>query len=157
MRRYAAGTEVSVEKSRAEIERTLSRYGATAFASGWEGRRAVIQFRAAGRHVRFMLELPDPGADEFARSATGRKARTPEQARNAWEQACRASWRALALVIKAKLEAVEARIVTFEEEFLPHVVLPDGMTVWEKTRDAVALAYSSGETPKLIPDYGGRT
>ena len=36
-----------------------------------------------------------------------------------WEQACRQRWRALALVIKAKLEAIDAEISTFEEEFLP--------------------------------------
>ena len=37
--RYAAQTEVSSDRSRAEIERTLRKYGATAFAYGWEGNR----------------------------------------------------------------------------------------------------------------------
>lgn len=36
MSRYAATTEVTSEKSRAEIERTVSRYGATGFMYGWQ-------------------------------------------------------------------------------------------------------------------------
>ena len=40
----------------------------------------------------------------------------------------RQRWRALALCIKAKLEAVECGITSFEEEFLAHVVMPNGQT-----------------------------
>ena len=36
MTKYAATTDVPAEKSRAEIEATLRRYGATGFAYGWE-------------------------------------------------------------------------------------------------------------------------
>ena len=43
--RYASDTEVSVEKSRSEIEGTLRRYGATGFLSGWEGSQAMIAFK----------------------------------------------------------------------------------------------------------------
>ncbi len=32
--------------------------------------------------------------------------------------------------VKAKLEAVEAGLVTFEQEFLPHIVLPSGRTLY---------------------------
>jgi hypothetical protein len=34
--KYAANTEVSAEKSRAEIETVLRRYGATGFMYGWD-------------------------------------------------------------------------------------------------------------------------
>lgn len=48
----------------------------------------------------------------------------------AWEQACRVQWRALVLVVKAKLEAVAAGISTIQEEFLSWVVVPgDGRTI----------------------------
>ena len=43
MTRYAADTQVSVDASRAEIERTLTRYGATAFMYGWDADRAIIR------------------------------------------------------------------------------------------------------------------
>jgi hypothetical protein len=127
MARYASETSVSVEKnSRNEIERTLKRYGAQSFAYGTEGRRATIGFRIADRLIRFNLILPDPANKEFTEHSRG--LRTAEAAEKAWEQACRQRWRALALVIKAKLEAVAAGITTVEDEFLAHTMLPDGST-----------------------------
>lgn len=53
---YAQGTVVSPEKSRAEIEGLLRKYGADQFVSGWGDNRAVIGFRASGRFVRFTLD-----------------------------------------------------------------------------------------------------
>jgi len=37
---YAEDTRVPIERSRSEIERTLERYGATAFSYGWDEQRA---------------------------------------------------------------------------------------------------------------------
>ncbi len=153
MARYAEGTSVSVEKSKAEIERLLSRYGATAFASGWAIGRALIQFEAQGRRIRFVLPLPDPSERRFTHSAAKDQPRTHEAARAAWEQACRQDWRALALVVKAKLEAVAANITSFEQEFYAHIVLPNGETVFTATRDAVETAYRSRTMQPLLPDF----
>ena len=146
MARYASKTGVSTDRSRIEIERTLRRYGATAFVYGWKGNRARIGFAVHGRRIRFDLPLPD--RKQFQTSPSGR-ARSGAAATAAWEQACRSSWRALALVIKAKLEAVEAKIVTFEEEFLAHILLPDDTTVGQWAKPQIAAAYQSGETPRL--------
>ncbi len=44
-RRSAADATVSIERSRAAIERLLVRYGATAFACAWEGTASMISFR----------------------------------------------------------------------------------------------------------------
>lgn len=153
-RRYAEGTTVSSEKSRSEIERTLTRYGATAFMYGWEGSAAAIMFHARGRRIRFRLPLPDRQDKKFTHSSVGRRA--DAVAEKQWEQACRQAWRALALVIKAKLEAVEAGITEFEDEFLANIVLPDGSTVGQWTRPQIAVAYDSGQMPKMLPDYSGR-
>lgn len=157
VKRFAEGTQVSVEKSRAEIEHVLSRYGATAFAYAWQRNKASIQFEAKNRRIKFMLPLPDPQDTEFTHrrygDSTRLHAREPQVAREAWEKACRQSWRALLLIIKAKLEAVEAQIVTFEEEFLAHVVMPDGRTVAEHARPQIALAYENGKMQPLLPDY----
>lgn len=62
---------------------------------------------------------------------------------------------ALALVIKAKLEAVESGISIFEDEFMANIVLPDGQSVSEFMRPQIALAYDKGDMPKLLPDYSG--
>lgn len=150
MPRYAADTDVTSDRSRTEIERTLQRYGADQFMSGWDDHRAVIGFRMANRHVRFNLPLPDRADDEFTLTPTGRD-RSPTQALNEWEKACRQRWRALALVVKAKLEAVEAGISEFDDEFMAHLVLPDGSTVGEFMRPQVCAAYENGAMPRSLP------
>jgi hypothetical protein len=146
---YAAGTTVGSDQSRAEIERTLARYGATSFAYGWDTDRAMVGFAVGGRQVRFMLPLPDRAA--FARTPKTRQLRSTQAQADAYEQAVRQRWRALALVVKAKLEAVAAGIVTFDEEFLAHLVLPGGQTVGEAVAPQLQLALESGSVPALLP------
>jgi hypothetical protein len=152
--RYAADTSVSVEKSRMEIERTLARYGADAFAYFAEAERAMIGFRMGSRQIKFVLILPKKDLHEFTHHSRGE--RTPEGALAAWEQACRQRWRALALVIKAKLEAVAAGITTIEDEFLAHTVLPDGSTVGEWARPQLEEAYRIGAMPTALLLAGPR-
>jgi len=152
MSTYASNTSVSVEASKAEIERTLQRYGATSFMTGWDAERAVLGFVIADRQIRFVLQLPDRNAKVFTHHSRG--ARTATAALAAWEQACRQRWRALALVIKAKLEAVESGITTIEDEFLAHTVLPGGSTVGDWARTEVARAYQLGTMPTSLLALG---
>jgi hypothetical protein len=120
---YASQTAVSSDRSRAEIEKTLRRYGATSFAYGWNEHAATIVFEMNDRRVRFALPLPDPKERRFTHTDTG-KPRAATVAETAYEQAVRQSWRALNLVIKAKLEAVASNIATVEQEFLAYIVDP---------------------------------
>lgn len=149
---YASATEVPVERSRAELERTLSRYGAQAFGYGWDDHGARIVFQAQGRRVAFHLTLPDRSARTFTHSSRG--LRPEDAATKAWEQACRSRWRALNLVVKAKLEAVEAGISTFEDEFLAHTLLPNGETVGEWITPQIERAYETGGMPAMLPALG---
>jgi hypothetical protein len=153
MSRYAADTSVSVSSSKAEIERIIERYGATGFMSGWSAEQAMIAFDMRDRQIRFVLTMPSREEREFTHHSKG--ARTPETAFKAWEQACRQRWRALALVIKAKLEAVSAGISVFDDEFMANIVLPNGRTVSEEVRPRIANAYAGGGMPALLPDYSG--
>ena len=148
MTRYAEQTQVSSDKSRAEIDRTLQRYGATAFMYGWAENAASVEFEMNGRRIRFRLPMPDRNAFEL--TPTG-KARGAEQVQREWEKATRQRWRALVLVIKAKLEAVESGITVFEDEFMAHICLPSGETVGDWMRPQIAIAYDSGRMPKLLP------
>lgn len=150
---YASGTDVSSDRSRAEIERTLARYGADQFAYMSSRERAVVAFVVDGRQVRFVLALPDRQAREFTHHSRG--ARTAAAAENAYEQAVRQRWRALALVVKAKLEAVDAGIVTFEQEFLAHMVLPGGESVFDTVAPAIEHAYATGDVAPLLQITGG--
>lgn len=57
----------------------------------------------------------------------------------------RGGWRALALVVKAKLKAIESGIASFEQELYAHTVLPSGRTVSEDTGDQVSQMIASGD------------
>lgn len=152
---FAKDTVVPVAKSRAEIEALLTRYGADTFASGWDANRATIGFRCRGRFVRFTLTMP--ALAEFKKHPRYKwKSLTDAQAQVKLDQEMRRRWRALALVIKAKLEAVATGITTFEEEFLAHIVLPDGDTVGAWMAPQVEAAYSTGKMPSLLPAPEGR-
>ena len=59
--------------------------------------------------------------------------------------------RALYLIVKAKMEAVEAGISTVEREFLYDIVLPDGRTAGEWLAPQIEAAYNSGDMPALLP------
>jgi hypothetical protein len=127
---FAERTKVPIEQTRNEIEHTLKKYGADRFAYFTETGKAIIVFEAKERRVRFDLPLPKD-------DKTGRLGRQ--------------KWRALLLCIKAKLESVTSEIETFEEAFLAHVVLPDGSTVAEQTRDRIAQAYSGQKMVPMLP------
>lgn len=185
MTRYAEGTSVPMERSRAEAEKTLMRYGAKGFAYAWEQRlelyphsadcelchgtrvyepRAihgpqapagtrpctrfpygapkqierevvVIQFLMKERNVR--LEVPMPHEVE-----AGSKARA--------EAAVRQRWRALVLVLKAKLEAVASGISTLESEFLANIVMQNGQTIGAAMLHRLPDVVSSG---RLLPAH----
>jgi len=150
MAKFAENTTVPVEKSRAEIEKLITRYGATSTAFMAAPGRAIICFEAKGRRIMFELKLPDRTEKRFLRD--GRDSLMPPHKQiEKWEQACRQSWRALALVIKAKLEAVETGITSFEDEFLAHIVMPDGQTVATHIKPRIAEAYAGGQMLALMP------
>lgn len=146
---YASTTEVSSDRSRAEIERTLSRWGADSFAYMSNRSQAQIAFEYDGKRIRFVLPLPDRDDRAFRLTPTG-KPRAQAAAATAYEQAVRQKWRALNLVVKAKLEAVESGISTFEQEFYANVVLPSGQTVFEATAPQVAAMISAGDRGPLM-------
>ncbi len=103
------------------------------------------------RAIQFRLPLPDRDDSEFTRTPSLGNQRSQDAADKAWEQACRARWRALLLVIKAKLEAVEVGISTIEHEFLAWTVIPgDGRTVGEAIGPQMQRAVDTGETPRLL-------
>ena len=142
--RYATKTRVSVDRSK--IDSTLRRYGVEQFGYGWEASRQIIYFGFGGWLVRFLLVMPDPDSDEFRLTPTGRQ-RPPDSADNAYQQAVKQRWRALVLIIKAKLEAIESGITTFEEEFLSYMVLPDNTRVGKRVLPMIEDSYRTGEMP----------
>jgi hypothetical protein len=149
MTRYAAETTVSVEASRIEMERTLMRYGAEKFAYATEPGRATVGFEMEGRRIR--LDVPLPKLEEFRLTPGKKLERTRDQMMTEWEKACRQRWRAVALVVKAKLEAVESGISTVESEFMSGIILPVVGTVGVWMRPQIKKAYELGTVPQLLP------
>jgi len=132
MSRYAEYTRVPVSQTRNEIERTLERYGADQFLYGHESGRAVVGFRMNKRQVKIILALPKGDSDKDQKEV-------------------RRLWRSLAMIIKAKLEAVASGVSIFDDEFMPYIVLPSGETVGQFMRPQIDQAYLNGTMPKLLP------
>lgn len=149
MTRYAEGTSVGADRSRAELERLLRRFGAKQFGYAWDEDTGLeqIAFHLGGRQVRMTLPLPSPTDPEIRLSATGKR-RTDAAIEAAFAQEVRRRWRSLVLVVKAKLTAVNDGISTIEREFMADVVLPSGQTVVEW----IGPALESGDWPAI----GGR-
>jgi hypothetical protein len=144
---YAKTTDVSSDRSKAEIERTLVRYGASRFGYMWEAGSAVVIFEYRKRTIKFVVPMPTPA--EYELTPSGRQ-RSEQSQQEAYEQAQRQRWRALLLVIKAKLEAVETGITTLEAEFMANTVTRDGRTVFEHVEPEIQRMITSGEQPRFL-------
>jgi hypothetical protein len=133
VRRFAHGTDVPVAKTRGEIEGLLRKHGAAQILSGidHEQRSGFVGFTLRGRQFRIPL---------LARRDVNRNA----------DQVEREQWRALLLVVKAKLEFIAAGLATVEGEFLAHLVLPSGRTVATEIEPHIIEAYESGRMPPLL-------
>ena len=130
---YAARTEVPAEKTRAEIESLLRIEHGSRIVTMDEPGEIVVAWAVLGRWYKITV----PFAAEVS------------------AQERRAKWRALLLVIKAKLEAVHQGISTLEREFLANTIMPNGQTVADWAEPQLTAAYESGRMPELLPDYSG--
>ena len=147
--KFAAQTKVSSDRSIGEIATLLRRFGAGQFgylADDAEG-IANVMFSYRDRNIRISVTLPK--MTEFKRTPGGRMAKT-NRAQALWEQETRRRWRSLALLVKAKLVAVEDGVSSFDTEFLPYIVWPGGKTTAEQLVGQVATLADSGKGPKLL-------
>ena len=148
MGRYAKNTTVEQDKTRSEIERVVTRYGADQFAYAWQRNGdAMIGFVYRRRTIKFIVPMPKRQDFELTPTGLSRNAALIDKA---CEAAGRQAWRALLLIIKAKLEAVEAGVTSFEDEFLAHTMLPDGTTFGQWAGENLDNAIGSGSMPRLL-------
>lgn len=150
---FAKGTKVAIETTDHQIKQMLRKAGATAYATFEDDSGAKIAFRLHDLNIRMSLAMPDRWSEQFTMRVVnqhgGLSRRTEEAAEKLWEQACRERWRALHLCVKAKLEAIEAGVETFEDAFLAHVQTETGETVGERVRPQLA-SIISGNAPLQI-------
>lgn len=143
--RYAERTSVPVAQSRAEVEKLLIRHGANQFVFGSADGQALVAFEmrtkdnggdSVTRRLRFLVPMP-----MASRSMTDKKVAAETRRR----------WRALLLVLKAKLEAVASGIVAFDTEFLAHIVVDGSRTVGDRlVPELTATLAAGGNLPPLL-------
>lgn len=150
-RKFAENTTVPVAETRGAIEALLEKHGATKFASMYDEGSAMIGFAMNGRLVKFVIQLPNRTAPEFTKDRRASYRTVPvEEQRKRYDQELRRIWRSLLLVIKAKLESVESEIMTFDQEFMPFIVLADGRTIGETILPRLGEATGSNDVTRLI-------
>ena len=122
---YATNTSVPVERSRAEVERVLAKYGVTHFGTMTRPDGGVVYFEYKGRQIQLSVPMPprtDPQFTNRPRSSWGKVADSTRDQR--WDAEYRRRWRVLVITVKAMLEAVDSKLLTFDQAFLAHIVIP---------------------------------
>lgn len=128
-RRYAEGTQVSVDSSRGEISGILTKHGV--IRMGWftEPEADVLQFEITGRSYRLTIVRPTIAELRESYRADGRDwSRVYDQQAKVTAEWKR-RWRANVLLLKAKLEFADGVTSTVERELMPYMVLADGRTL----------------------------
>lgn len=133
--RYAQRTKVDADRSQNEIKALLRKRGADGFVSGESGGNFLLMFEMKNRRIKFVVPMLVPG-----RGVAETKAKAENKRR----------FRALLLVLKAKLEAVDSKIVEFEHEFLAHIVFDGNTTVGERMIPQMAKALAEHALPPLL-------
>ncbi len=131
-RKYAQGTKVSVGRTQEQIRALVIKAGADSYAVGEHNGAAVVTFHMQDRLIRFVLSVPSDQVTEERRR-----------------------WRALHLVIKAKLEIAREGIESFDSVFLANIVTSEGRTVGERLVPSLQKVVSGSSPLGLLMPGGG--
>lgn len=146
--RYARNTQVSSDRSVSEIRKTVTRYGAENFIYAETPLKGVVGFSMGGRSIRIAIKLPP--IKDYLTTPQGRE-RHPQVAAELREKGTRQMWRCLALVVKAKLEAVDSGISTVDDEFLAFIMVDGRTTVGEALKTRMSEKFFGKDAPALMP------
>lgn len=155
-------TQVTVEKSQGEIRKLLHKHGASQFRFSegtddelrwWAG----VEFIHHDHLVRIAAPLKDlEGRASRELDAKVRRARTKTREdflAEHYEQEAKRIWRVIYWSLKARMEAVDEGLETFEQAFLAHMVDPGtGKTIWDVIRPHVEsgrMHVGAGGLPEL--------
>ena len=147
---YANNTQVSEDRSRAEIEKQLQRFGADAFGYYSNGTAAKIAFEYKRIHCQISVPLPARDDPQFTQTPNTGRRRSETQACTDWQREVRRRWRSLCLVVKALLVGVEDGVLTFEQAFMPYIVMGDGFTIYQHVIPHIEHALATGEMPGTL-------
>lgn len=126
---YAQRTGVPVDRSRAEIEHNLDRFGAEGFGYRRVPGLETLEFSYQGKVVLLRMGMPVPDDP-------------PERRRR---------WRVMSMTVKALLVAVDEGLITFEEAFLAHFQVGPGRTVGDELVPELDRAVAERRLPTMLP------
>ena len=150
-RKYAEGTRVSASRSLDELRVLLRARGAGRVViddNPDEGHVAVL-FQRAERAYRISVPIPSTKDRAFTHTPELGRQRDPAGRAKAYNDEIMRRHRSLLMHVKAKLIAVDDGIVTFEREFMVHLVMPTGDTLGEFMEPRIADAVAMGQLPSL--------
>lgn len=147
---YAEKTTVPVGKTQEDLKRMIEKHGGDSFMAGSlraTGEVGVI-FDAFNRRFRILLKMES----EEKLKVDGRGSiRSEESFKRAKAQAERSAWRLIYLIVKARIECIEAGCETFEQAFLPYMLIPDtGKVLAEQVVPAIEQSYSGTPVKNLL-------
>ncbi|KKN22337.1 hypothetical protein LCGC14_0916030 [marine sediment metagenome] len=136
MDRYAKTTTVPVSRSRTQIQDILANFGVDEFFFGTSSRGQGIGFRHEGRVYKYSVPLPK---------------RAKDMTEKQYEQALRRRWRVLHMTLKMKLEEIADGGMSFEDQFLAQMCLPNGSSVSDFMKLPENIAkLEQAEMPKML-------
>lgn len=122
---YARGGIVPVERTLSEIGRLVKAAGGSDMTVISSDEQIGCEFILEGLRIRLTCDLIDKHQTMLDRLA---RAMSPTQAGQAHQRMIRERWRAVMLVIKAKLISVNLKIESVQEAFMAQVVTADRQT-----------------------------
>lgn len=135
MARYAKNTSVPVARSKQKIEELLVSYGIEESFSGRSPRGDGIGWKYKDKVYKMSVPIPT------------RDNKTEKQ----YEQELRQRWRILYMSMKMKFEEIDAGVISFEDQFLAQMSLPDGSTVADFMKlPGNVTKLNKTEMPKLL-------
>jgi hypothetical protein len=129
MAKYAKYTKVTIKDTKIHIERLLENWGIEEFFFGTSPRGAGIGFKYKDRTYKLSVPVSNDMPDREKRQM----------------------WRIFYMSLKMELEKIDAGLITFEDQFLSQMALPDGSTVSDfmKLPENLSLLQSS-KMPKML-------
>lgn len=158
-RRAYESTDVSPGRSQEAIRKTLAAHGIrqVQFTECWPEGLAIefIRLERNASEVEKVIRVRIIGKPNAVSLKWRGRGKPPASAidRRA-DTELRRVYRVIFHHLKTKLEAVAEGLVAFEEEFLPHIVLPNGATVYEELKASLPQIFA-GTRQLALPSFAG--
>lgn len=136
-------TSIAVERTIADIEKCLSKYGVTAMLKEYTGGEIEsLSFKIKRGQVDIPIQLPCRwiAIFEFLRKrsrmsdwslANDRSPTNQKRIKNLQLKARQVAWRQVFRWVQAQLAMVDTEMVTVDEVFFPYIQTRNGQTVYE--------------------------